>query len=146
MLDLINFYIIPGFVLGSIYALGAVGITLTFGILRFANFAHGETMTVGAYLSFLFISLFHVSVWLVLPLVLVITIILALSIDRFFYKPLRHSPSIMLTMASFGIMLMLQSAVQFIWSTDIKSLSPGEISMPLVFFDAVRISANGVAM
>ena len=42
--EFINFYFIPGLVLGCIYALGAIGITLTFGILRFANFAHGEIM------------------------------------------------------------------------------------------------------
>ena len=51
MSEFINFHLIPGLVLGSIYALGAIGITLTFGILRFANFAHGETMTIGAYFA-----------------------------------------------------------------------------------------------
>ena len=40
--EFVNFYLIPGLVLGCIYALGAIGITLTFSILRFANFAHGE--------------------------------------------------------------------------------------------------------
>ena len=49
--EFINFYFIPGLVLGCIYALGAIGITLTFSILRFANFAHGETMMTGAYLT-----------------------------------------------------------------------------------------------
>ena len=51
MSEFINFYFIPGLVLGSIYALGAIGITLTFGILRFANFAHGEAMTLGVYFA-----------------------------------------------------------------------------------------------
>ena len=49
--EFVNFYFIPGLVLGCIYALGAIGITLTFGILRFANFAHGEIMMSGAYLT-----------------------------------------------------------------------------------------------
>ena len=51
MIEFLNFYLIPGVVLGSIYALGAIGVSLTFGILRFANFAHGETMTLGAYVT-----------------------------------------------------------------------------------------------
>lgn len=42
---------IYGLVLGSIYALGAIGVSLTFGILRFANFAHGDLMTLGAYFA-----------------------------------------------------------------------------------------------
>jgi len=46
-MDFINFYLIPGLVLGSIYALGAIGVSLVFGILRFANFAHGELMLIG---------------------------------------------------------------------------------------------------
>ena len=49
--EFVNFYLIPGLVLGCIYALGAIGITLTFSILRFANFAHGEVMMIGAYLT-----------------------------------------------------------------------------------------------
>ena len=49
--EFVNYYFIPGLVLGCIYALGAIGITLTFGILRFANFAHGEIMMTGAFLT-----------------------------------------------------------------------------------------------
>ena len=53
--EFINFYFIPGLVLGCIYALGAIGITLTFGILRFANFAHGEIMMTSSYLTWEFV-------------------------------------------------------------------------------------------
>ena len=57
MNEFINFYLAPGIVLGSIYALGAIGITMTFGILRFANFAHGETMTLGVYIAWTLVQL-----------------------------------------------------------------------------------------
>ncbi|MCK4868576.1 MAG: branched-chain amino acid ABC transporter permease, partial [Alphaproteobacteria bacterium] len=83
--DLVNFYLIPGLVLGSIYALGAIGLTLTFGILRFANFAHGETMTLGAYFAW---SLVQITGWhpiAVLPIAMVLTVLVALGIDRGFY-------------------------------------------------------------
>ena len=49
MIEFINLYLIPGLIIGSIYALGAVGISMIFGILRFAHFAHGDLMTIGAY-------------------------------------------------------------------------------------------------
>ena len=55
--EFINYYFVPGLVLGCIYALGAIGITLTFGILRFANFAHGEIMMTGAFLTWTFLEL-----------------------------------------------------------------------------------------
>src|SRR5713101_3596130 len=51
ILDFIGLYLIPGLVTGSIYALGAIGVSLLFGILRFAHFAHGDLMTLGAYFA-----------------------------------------------------------------------------------------------
>ena len=49
----INKVLVSGTVLGSIYALGAIGVTLIFGILRFAHFAHGDMMTMGAFIAFI---------------------------------------------------------------------------------------------
>ena len=49
MSEFVNFYLFPALTIGSIYALGAVGISMIFGILRFAHFAHGDLMTLGAY-------------------------------------------------------------------------------------------------
>ncbi|MBC7704446.1 MAG: branched-chain amino acid ABC transporter permease, partial [Rhodoferax sp.] len=49
MMVFINLYLIPALALGSIYALGAVGISMIYGILRFSHFAHGDVMTIGAY-------------------------------------------------------------------------------------------------
>lgn len=141
--DLVNFYLIPGLVLGSIYALGAIGLTLTFGILRFANFAHGETMTLGAYFAW---SLVQITGWhpvAVLPVAMVLTVLVALGIDRGFYKPFRSSPTIILVIASFGMMLMVRSVVQLIWGVQIKTIMPG-IQMPVVLFDWLRISPKHV--
>jgi len=143
MMDFLNFHLIPGLVLGSIYALGAIGITLTFGILRFANFAHGEIMTLGAYFA---LSLVHLTGWhplAVLPFAMALTIAVTLGIDRVFYKPLRNSPVIILVIASFGMMLMVRSVTQFSWGVQLQALIPG-IQFPYVFFDALRISPKHI--
>ena len=119
--EFVNFYLVPGLVLGCIYALGAVGITLTFGILRFANFAHGELMMTGTYLAWTFGAVVLAATGIVLhPLILAIpamagAVVLALLIDRYFYKPFRDAPTIMVVIASFGMMLIVRSAVQVIW-------------------------------
>jgi len=119
--EFFNFYFIPGLVLGCIYALGAIGITLTFGILRFANFAHGEVMMTGTYLtwtfSMVFSTMFGISLHPLLAAIPAIpaTILLALFIDRYFYKPFRKSATIMVVIASFGMMLVVRSLVQVIW-------------------------------
>ncbi len=55
----LNKVIISGATLGSVYALGAVGVTLIFGILRFAHFAHGDMMTLGAFISFMLVGVFQ---------------------------------------------------------------------------------------
>ncbi|MEM7169782.1 MAG: branched-chain amino acid ABC transporter permease [Pseudomonadota bacterium] len=143
MIDFINFHLIPGLVLGSIYALGAIGITLTFGILRFANFAHGETMTLGVYFTLSLILLTGLHPLIVLPLAMALTTVAILGIDRAFYKPLRAAPTVVLVMASFGMMLMIRSVIQFSWGVQLTSLSKG-ITKPYVLFDALRLSPKHV--
>jgi branched-chain amino acid transport system permease protein len=143
MSDLINFYLIPGVILGSIYALGAIGLTLTFGILRFANFAHGETMTLGAYFAWTLVQLTGWHPIAVLPIAMAMTALVVLGIDRGFYKPFRASPPIILVIASFGMMLMVRSVIQFVWGVQVKALVPG-IQLPMVFFDWLRISPKHI--
>jgi branched-chain amino acid transport system permease protein len=118
--EFVNFYLIPGLVLGCIYALGAIGITLTFGILRFANFAHGEIMMSGAYLTWTVMAIAGYAGLTLHPLVAMVpatllVILLFLGTDKFFYKPFRKADTIKVVMASFGMMLIIRSAVQVIW-------------------------------
>ena len=145
MMEFINFYLIPGLVLGSIYALGAVGITLTFGILRFANFAHGEIMTLGVYFTWTLIQITPLHPLVILPISMMLTVLVTLGIDKVFYKPFRTSPTIMVVMASFGIMLMVRSVTQFTWGVQLKGLVQG-IQRPMVFFDSLRISPKHITI
>ncbi|MGI9434259.1 MAG: branched-chain amino acid ABC transporter permease, partial [Geminicoccaceae bacterium] len=143
MIDFLNFHLIPGIVLGSIYALGAIGITLTFGILRFANFAHGEIMTFSVYVTLTLIWLTGFHPLALLPLAMAVTSLVTLGIDRVFYKPLRASPAIILVTASFGMMLMLRSVTQFSWGVQLQTFQPG-IQRPYILFDMLRISPKHV--
>ena len=119
--EFVNFYFIPGIVLGCIYALGAIGITLTFGILRFANFAHGEVMMTGAYVTWTLMAVTGALFgWVLHPLIaaipsIFVMIMLFMIIDRWFYKPFRNTPTIKLVIASFGMMLVIRSLVQVLW-------------------------------
>lgn len=129
--EFVNFYLIPGLVLGCIYALGAIGITLTFGILRFANFAHGEMMMMGGYLTWTVMAIATAVFGLALhPLIAMIpatavVIWLFLMTDKFFYKPFRKEDTIKVVMASFGMMLIIRSAVQAIWGPNQLTFVPG---------------------
>ncbi len=133
IIDFINFYIVPGLLLGSIYAVGAIGITMVFGILRFAHFAHGDMATMGAFIALAVVGLFGVTPWTALPIAMVLTAILAVGIDRTFYDYLRKRPAILTVMASLGVALMLRSLVQVIWGVDPQTYQRG-IVRPDTYF------------
>ena len=129
--EFVNFYLIPGLVLGCIYALGAIGITLTFGILRFANFAHGEMMMLGAYVTWSIMAsmsaVFGISVhplFAAVPATIVVIYLFFLT-DRYFYKPFRKADTIKVVMASFGMMLVIRSGVQAIWGPNQQTFVAG---------------------
>ena len=130
MWEFINFYLMPGVVLGCIYALGAIGISLTFGILRFSNFAHGDTMTFGVYVTLSLVLMSGLHPLIVAPIAMAVTSVMAIGVDKVFYKPFRNSPTIMLVIASFGLMLMIRSAVQFFWGVQLQPMVKG-IQMPM---------------
>ncbi len=132
----INQVVISGLVLGCIYALGAIGITLIFGILRFAHFAHSELMTGGAFIAFLLASAF--AAWgiatpiptgfVVLPLAMVLAAILALGIDKGFYAPLRKRGArpVTLLIASIGVTLMIQGLIRLFFGAGSYSFFENE--------------------
>jgi len=148
----INKVLIAGSVIGSIYAMGAVGVTLVFGILRFAHFAHGDLMTVGAFSALVAATLLKQSGFssplpsgfVVLPIAMVFTAALAILLDRFFYKPLRDRAAmpVVLVMASIGVMLMLQGIVRLFAGTSSRHFFADEskdiFHIPLPFELAER--------
>ena len=143
-MDFINFYFLPGIVLGSIYALGAIGVSLVFGILRFANFSHGELMLIGAYITYSLLHFTGLHPLAVLPIAMIFTGVVALGIDHVFYRPFRTSKATIVIVASFGVALMARSAVQIIWGVDPVSYSPGQIQKPIVLFDSLRIFSKHI--
>ncbi|WP_417691387.1 branched-chain amino acid ABC transporter permease [Roseibium sp.] len=125
MLELLNFYIIPGLVLGSIYALGAVGITLAFAILRYAHLAHGDLATLGAFIALAIVQASGMSPLAALPFAMIATAVVAVGIDKGFYEHLRERPKIITVMASLGIALMVRAVVQVVWGVDAESYVRG---------------------
>ena len=139
--------ILDGLINGAVIGLGAVGVTLTYSILRFANFAHGELVSWGAYFAFLVnIALVSVFVGLgnpiapfsfgwSLPISLVGAMLraaaLALLVDALLFGPLRrrNSAVIILVMASFGAALALRNLLEFIFT-----------SAPLYFHSSLQIA------
>lgn len=130
MNELIFFFnnvIVAGVVLGSIYALGAIGVTLIFGILRFAHFAHGDMMTMGGFIAFLLAAGASAmgivgpvpTGFIVLPFAMVIAAVIALGIDKGFYAPLRARGArpVTLLIASIGVTLIIQGLIRLFFGS-----------------------------
>jgi neutral amino acid transport system permease protein len=113
-----------GLSLGAVYALGAVGLTLVYAILRLVNFAHGDFLTFGAYMAYL------VNVTWGLPLILGIffamatTALLGIFLERVMWGPMRARGAgvLQLILMSIGLALVIRYVIQYIWSTEIRFL------------------------
>ena len=127
-------FLVDGLVSGAVIGLGAVGVTLTYSILRFANFAHGEFVTAGAYLTLSLAGLVGallegtraplvpltvtIALLISLPVGIALTGLLALGLDRVLFRPLRaERETIVAVMASFGASLALRSLVEAIFTS-----------------------------
>jgi neutral amino acid transport system permease protein len=107
---------VNGIAVGSIIALSAVGLTLTYGILRLANFAHGDFMTLGAYLT-LVANLNGLNIWLAMGLGIIGTILVALLCEKLLWEPMRdrRATSTTLIIISIGLALFLRNSIIMIW-------------------------------
>lgn len=125
--------VVYGLVLGSVLSLGAIGVSLLFGILRFAHFAHGDVMTVGAYGALIGVGL-GLPVWASLPFGMAVAVLSCLLVDRLVYARLRRRQPVIQLISSFGIALILRSLVTLIWGpSDLQY--DDEIQMPLYLGD-----------
>ena len=129
-----------GIVLGCILTLGAIGLSLLFGILRFAHFAHGDMMTLGAYLALAVVAGLGLPMVVAFPLAMAGTVAVALGIDRVLYRRLRRTQPVILLISSVGVALMLRSAVQLVWGPRNQVYEPG-IKLPLSIAD-IRIKPD----
>ncbi len=132
-----NFVLVPGMAYGSQLAIGALGVTLVFGILRFSNFAHGDTMAFGTMITVLVtwaLQALGASIYplptalLALPLGILGTVILLLLTDRWvyrFYRRQKVAPVVFL-IASVGVMFIMNGMVRFIIGPDDQRFADGE--------------------
>ena len=121
--------VLNGVIAGSIYALVALGFTVIYGTVRFFHFAHGAVYAVGAYLAWLAVSRLGLPVLPGLFLACLLAGALGVLIDAAVYRPLRarKAPNLVFLLASFGIFVFLNNALQLAFGADIKSLRTGPV-------------------
>ncbi len=121
--------IINGLVLGSMYALVALGYTMVYGIINLINFAHGDVLMVAALTSWSIIGLMRESMpgtpgWLILLIALMIACVVAavlnFVIEKVAYRPLRNSPKLAPLITAIGMSLLLQTLAMIVWKPNFK--------------------------
>ncbi|HWS05125.1 MAG TPA: branched-chain amino acid ABC transporter permease [Burkholderiaceae bacterium] len=128
-MDILLQQIINGLILGSMYALIALGYTMVYGIIQLINFAHGEVLMVGALTSWVIIGMMQEAMpgapgWIILLLATVIACVVAaalnFSIEKIAYRPLRNSPRLAPLITAIGMSILLQTLAMIIFKANYK--------------------------
>lgn len=127
-MDVLLQQIINGLVLGSMYALLALGYTMVYGIINLINFAHGEVLMVGALTSWSVTTALEtvplpgwVKLLIGLAAAIVVCVVLNVSIERLAYRPLRRAPRLAPLITAMGMSLLLQTLAMMIWRPTYKA-------------------------
>lgn len=134
--------LISGVLLGGVYILASIGLTLIFGVAKVVNFAHGEMLMLGMYLTFWFYSIFHLdptySIVLVIPVFFLIGTIMYLLVIR----PSLNAPELTQVFATLGLSILLQNLALTLWGADYRTVKTFYSDSVLTFGSDISISVS----
>ena len=105
---------LTGISLGGAYALIAIGYTLVYGILRLINFAHGDIFMMAGY--FMIFAMASLPWFIAIPVTLIVTVVLGVTIERVAYRPLRSSPRMSVMISAIGVSYLLQNLATYLFT------------------------------
>lgn len=114
-MDLLLQQLFNGVMIGSTYAIVALGLTLVYGILQIPNFAHGHMYMLGAYVCFFLITVFGLGYWPALALAAILLAVAGVVLERLAYSPLRKQPHISSFISALGALIVLENGVIALW-------------------------------
>ena len=136
-------YLINGISLGSVYAIIALGYTMVYGIAKMLNFAHGDVIMVGAYISFCATRYLGLPGFVSVLVAMVVCTALGVTIEGLAYKPLRQAPGLAVLITAIGMSYLLQNSALLIWGATPKSF-PSVVNLPSLSLlgGAVKVSGE----
>jgi branched-chain amino acid transport system permease protein len=129
--------LIDGVLLGGIYVLLAFGLTLSFGVTRVVNFAHGEFIMVGAYAAFWALALLKLDPLVSLPLAMLAATVVGMLLFRLVESRILNAPDENQILLTFGLALILQNVALILWSGDERSTNPPYAFSSLMYGELV---------
>ena len=114
-------YLVSGISLGSVYAIIALGYTMVYGIAKMLNFAHGDVIMIGGYVSFVLINNYSFGVAMTLIISCIVCTVLGIIIEKIAYKPLRGANSLAVLITAIGVSYLLQNIALLVFGANSKS-------------------------
>ncbi len=116
--------LVNGIMLGSIYAMVALGLTLIFSILEIPNFAHGALYMIGAYFTFVLISSWGFNYWIALLVSMLALFAVGVLVEKFVYRPFYKQPPMNMFIVAVGLILIIENVALAIWGPTFRSIRP----------------------
>jgi branched-chain amino acid transport system permease protein len=117
-----------GLLIGLIYALIAIGLTLIFGVMDIVNFSHGEFLMLGMYSSFWFYAIYHLDPLYTLPLTAILLFGVGAIVYRVVIKKIIDAPMLAQIFTTFGLMILFRGLAQFLWKPDFRTVGNSAVS------------------
>ena len=140
-------HLLNGISLGSVYAIIALGYTMVYGIAKMLNFAHGDVIMIGAYISFCVVFYLGMPPVAAVLAAMAVCMVLGILIERLAYKPLRQAPSLSVLITAIGVSYLLQNSAQLIWGANTKAF-PKMLTLPdaSLFGGRVSVANNTISL
>ena len=138
-------YLINGISLGSVYAIIALGYTMVYGIAKMLNFAHGDVIMVGAYVSFCAMQYLGLPKLVSVVLAMVVCTALGIVIEGLAYKPLRQAPPLSVLITAIGVSYFLENAALLIFGADTRSFT-NVVTLPALKLAGGALTISGTTI
>ncbi len=135
--------LVNGLILGSVYALLALGYTMVYGILKLINFAHGDIYMIGAFVGYYLINTFNMNFFVALILTMLITACVGVLIEFLAYRPLRNSTKIAALITAIGVSFLLEYGMQYFVGSQKRAFPQ---ALQTVKFDLGPVSITNIQL
>ncbi|CAM2885728.1 ABC transporter permease [Streptococcus agalactiae LMG 14747] len=135
--------LVNGLILGSVYALLALGYTMVYGIIKLINFAHGDVYMMGAFVGYYLISTFHMNFFVALILTMIITAAIGVLIEFLAYRPLRNSTRIAALITAIGVSFFLEYGMVYLVGAEARAFPQ---AIKTIKYDLGPISVTNIQL
>ncbi|MEM0453795.1 MAG: branched-chain amino acid ABC transporter permease [Sulfolobales archaeon] len=125
--------------LGGMYAIISIGLNIIFGVLKIVNFAHGELIMLGMYISYWLAVIYGLNPYLTFPLTALALFLIGAGIERILIKPILNAPSINQLLTTAALILIIQNVALILWRADYRGVT---VRMPLISIGPIFVSGT----